>query len=116
MNSVQNSRWPGALVCLLMLGCSEPGIDLTLTNGGTAGLDSVVVHTTGYSYPIGDLAAGATRELKVQSTGESDIAVEHGPGDLRRRVVLGVYFEERYREAVTARVTADTVLSLTRVR
>jgi hypothetical protein len=100
-------------VALLPLACSQPGIDLTLANDASVPLDSVVIHTTGFSYPIGDLVPGAMHKLKVNSTGESHIEVEHGLPGARRRLVLGVYFEERYRGSVTARIGRDTVLALT---
>ena len=93
--------------------CSQPGIDLTLTNDAAVPLDSVVVYTTGFSYPIGDLAPDETHNLKVNSTGESHIEVEHGAPSARRRLILGLYFEERYRGSATARVSTDSVLSLT---
>ena len=97
----------GGLAC----GAPPPGVAFTLANGGSAGLDSVVVLTTGHAYPLGDLAPGAVRAAHLEATGESAIHVEFGRGDARRRrPVPASYFEPRSRMVIVARVAADSVL------
>jgi hypothetical protein len=103
-------------VALVGVACSRPGIELTLTNVGDVTLDSVVVHTTGFTYPIGALSPSASRTLLVNATGESHVEVEHGPASARRRLVLDVYFERNYRGSIDARLRSDTVLSVTHER
>jgi hypothetical protein len=70
------------------LGCrGRDSVALTLENVGQIPLDSVVVFTTGRSYPIGSLSAGGPRRLMIGATGESHIEVEHGTQRRRRLVV-----------------------------
>ena len=109
LNHTPRCRLPLVLVAPALLGCGTSGIDFTLRNRDAARLESVIVHTTGFTYPLGDVPAGASRTVRVQSTGESHIEVEHGARP-RLRLVVETYFERGYSGTVTAEVRRDTVV------
>jgi hypothetical protein len=111
LNHSLGCRLPIVLLVAVFLGCGTSGIEFTLRNLDAARLDSVVVRTTGFSYPLGDLPAGVSRTVRVQSTGESHIEVEHGAKP-RLRLVVDTYFERGYSGTVTADVRRDTVVRL----
>ena len=98
-----------ALLLPALLGCGTSGVEFTLRNVDAAPLDSVVVHTTGYTYALGDVPAGASRTLRVQATGESHIEIAHG-AEPRPRLVVDTYFERGYAGTVTAEVRRDSVV------
>ena len=99
-------------VALLVWSCRAPDrIRLMVENLGRTPLDSVIVLTTGRSYPIGTIPAGTTRELLIGANGESHIELEHGRAG-RRRLIVGTYFESGYRGSIRVRVTADSVLTV----
>jgi hypothetical protein len=103
--------WAVAMA-LLAWGCRAPDrIRLMVENVGQTPLDSVIVFTTGRSYPIGTIPAGATRELLIGANGESHIELEHGRAG-RRRLIVGTYFESGYRGSIRVRVTVDSVLAV----
>jgi hypothetical protein len=104
-------------VALLVWSCRAPDrIRLMVENVGQTPLDSVIVLTTGRSYPIGNIPAGTTRELPIGANGESHIELEHGRASRlrasRRRLIVGIYFESGYRGSIRVRVTADSVLAV----
>jgi len=72
-------------------------------------MDSVVVLTTGFRYPIGDLAPGEQRTVAVEAEGESHFEIEYGRAE-RRRLNLGGYFERGYVGTYFARVRHDSVV------
>jgi hypothetical protein len=93
-------------------GCrGRDSVALTLENVGQTRLDSVVVFTTGRSYPIGTLLAGTSRRLMIGANGESHIEIEHG-AQSRRRLVVGTYFESGYRGKINVRLTPDSVVAV----
>ena len=87
----------------------EPG-RADVVNEGRVSLDSVVVHTTGYDYPLGDLGPSDTARVRIQAIGESHVELTHGRGPRTRLQVCG-YFERGYRGTMKARLSADSVLS-----
>ena len=99
---------PGVLA--LVFGRGRGRITVTIENGGPATLDSVVVHVTGNRYPIGSLAPGERRSVRVEPTSDSHVEIEHARAP--RRLVLDTYFEPGSRQHVRARIDADSVLSL----
>ena len=84
-------------------------VTVVIHNVGDETLQSVVVHVTGNSYPVGDIAAGATRTIKVVSKGESHIEIEHSG---RKRLVVGTYFEQGYSGKITVDVTPNQVVNI----
>jgi hypothetical protein len=101
----------GLLLLAFCAGCGgRPNhLRLIVENGGTAPLDSVVVLTTGYRYPIGALAPGEQRIVAVEAEGESHFEIEYGRAE-RRRLNLGGYFERGYVGTYFARVRHDSVV------
>ncbi|OPZ97574.1 MAG: hypothetical protein BWY71_01560 [Planctomycetes bacterium ADurb.Bin412] len=83
------------------------GIMVIIHNVGTEPLQAVVVHVTGNSYPQGDIAAGATKRVKVQAQGESHIELTYGEG---KHLVVDCYFEGGNKGKITAEVTSHEVI------
>ena len=102
-------RLPVPLLVPALLGCGTSGVEFTLRNVGAAPLASVVVHTTGFTYPLGDVPTGDTRTVRVEARGESHIELEHGAGQ-RTRLVVDTYFERGYTGTVIAEVRPDSVV------
>lgn len=95
----------GTLAVLLLPGGK---VEVTIVNVGTTPLRSVTVHVTGNSYPIGDIAPGAGKTVRVAAKGESHVELQHdGSPD---RLVVDCYFEPGYRGKITAEVTATQVI------
>jgi hypothetical protein len=100
------------LAALMVLGCrAADSITLTLENVGRIPLDSVIVFTTGRSYPIGSIPAGASSDLLIGANGESHIEIEHGSHP-RHRVRVSTYFEGGYSGKINVRLTADSVVAV----
>lgn len=102
-------RWRlfvGSVILLLILaGIAgtqlHRGIRVIVTNTGQSPIRSVVLHVTGNSYSLGDIAPGATKEATVNSTGESDVAVEFEDAIATRlRQDVGVYIEPGYQGTI----------------
>jgi len=85
------------------------GIEVVIHNVGADPLPSVIVHVTGNSYPIGDIAAGATMRVRVCAKGESHVELEHDKG---RKLVVGCYFESGYGGTITVDVTSEQVVRI----
>ena len=80
------------------------GIRVTVKNTGAAPLRSVVLHVTGASYNLGDIAPGDSATARVQPTSESDLEIEFADAEGQpQRLNAGGYFESGYRG--TIRVT-----------
>ena len=87
----------GMLVALLM----PSGIHVKIRNAGATSIRSVVLHVTGASYKLGDIAPGATAESVVRSTGESGLEIEFtGTDGQTNRLNAGGYFEPGYRGTI----------------
>jgi hypothetical protein len=100
------------LVTVLALSCrAADRITLTLENVGQIPLDSVIIFTTGRSYPIGSIPVGASSHLLIGASGESHIEIEHGARP-RRRLRVGTYFEGGYSGKINVRLTADSVVAV----
>lgn len=95
-------------VIALVIGVAWPSrVEVNLTNAGAETMRAVVVHVTGASYEIGDIAPGETRTVKVNPTGESHVEFTSSGGP---RVKIESYFERDYEGYVNARVTSTRVL------
>jgi hypothetical protein len=77
------------------------GVRVRVVNAGAVPLRSVVVHVTGASYPLGDIAPGESRTERVAPTSESGLAIEHAGG----RLAVDAYFEPGYRGTITVKMT-----------
>lgn len=85
------------------------GVNFTLVNVGAQPLSGVTVRVTGRDYPIGDLAPGETKRLRLSPTGDSHVELALAGG---RRLIIGSYLQPGYRGSLEARVTADAVLTV----
>jgi hypothetical protein len=85
----------------------EDGVTFVAHNVGTEPMRSVVVHVTGKSYPIGDLAPGASKSVRVNPTSESHIELSQSG---HARLTVGGYFEKGYQGTITADVTTESVV------
>ena len=83
----------------------RPGIQVTVENTGTTPLRSVVLHVTGASCDLGDIAPGATATARVRSTGESSLDIEFTDGHgNNQRLNAGGYFESGYRGTIRVEI------------
>jgi len=106
----------GLIMIIVAVWILKDGVTVVIRNVGDDSMKSVIVHVTGNSYPIGDIDAGATKTVKVVTTGESDIVIEHGN---QEKLVVGAYFESSYRGKISIDVTSDHVVNVkneTRIR
>lgn len=86
-----------ALVNGIVLLREHEVLQVTIRNTGDAPLRSVVLHVTGRSYELGDIAPGTSAEEMVNPTGESHLDVEFSDGNGRtKRLKADVYFEPGY--------------------
>ena len=101
-----------AVVVALLIGARflfQEGVTLTIRNVGGEPMIGVVVHVTGNSYAIGDIASGESKVVKVKPHGESHVELEHQG---HPRLVLDCYFETGYSGSITAEVTVLKVVSI----
>ena len=113
MPNKKNRLWLIAIpvVLLIVAGIAvvlvtfRPGIQVTVENTGTTPLKSVVLHVTGASYDLGDIAPGATATARVRSIGESSLDIEFTDGDgNNQRLNAGGYFESGYRGTIRVEI------------
>jgi len=83
----------------------RPGVRVTVENSGAEPMRAVVLHVTGRSYTIGDIAPGDCKETIVVPTSESDLQIEFidGRGN-ERRVPVDCYIEPSNRGEIRARI------------
>ena len=108
MNKNKRRRWllliPVALVGLLAFQFRS-GIQATVENTGTSPLKSVVLHVTGASYDLGDIAPGESATARVNPTGESELEVDFKDTDGQtQRLNAGGYFESGYRGTIRVEI------------
>ena len=83
---------------LLML---QHGIWVTIENAGTTPVRSVVLHVTGASYPLGDIAPGSCAKVRVGPRGESHLEIEFVDSNGKpRRLNADGYFESGYQGTI----------------
>lgn len=81
------------------------GIQVTVTSTGNTPLKSVVLHVTGATYKLGDLAPGDSATTGVNLNGESHLEVEFSDAKGRtQRVNAGGYFESGYRGTIRVEI------------
>jgi hypothetical protein len=62
---------------------------------------SVVLHVTGRSYPLGDIAAGSSADATVKSTTKSHLEIEFTDSDGNpRRLNAGGYFDSGWQGTI----------------
>lgn len=105
----------GAIIVALVAGAAvylwPPAntITFTATNVGTEPMRSLVVHITGKSYAIGDLAPGTGKSLQLHPGADShiELALAGHP-----RLVIDCYFSGGYSGSIAAEVTVDQVVAI----
>jgi hypothetical protein len=94
----------------------RPGVRVTVENAGTEPMRAVVLHVTGRSYTIGDIAPGGCTETILVPTSESDLQIEFTDGrGNERRVPIECYIEPSNRGEIRARIN-DGRLEMTEQR
>ncbi|MFO0448833.1 MAG: hypothetical protein ACK52I_09255 [Pseudomonadota bacterium] len=93
-----------ALIVVLALQF-RPGIQVTIQNTGSTPMKSVVLHVTGASYDLGEIAPGAEATARVRPTSESHLEIEFTIADGKtQRVNAGGYFESGYRGTIRVEI------------
>lgn len=106
------AKWKAAtfLFAIALGGCGlGGGTHVTIENGGSIPLESVVLHVTGNRYSLGDIPPNSSKSVDVKVEGESDIELSHANGN---RFKVDVYLEPGYGGSVHATVTSDSVLTV----
>ncbi len=100
------------IIIILVVYQLEGGIRVKVTNTGTATLKSIVLHVTGRSYPVGDIAPGGSVKTKVSPTSESHLEIEFmdTAGGLHR-LDAGGYFEAGYRGIIRISIQDGEIVS-----
>jgi hypothetical protein len=79
----------------------QHGIWVTIENTGATPIRSVVLHVTGASYALADIAPKSSTEVRVEPRGESHLEIEFtDPNGKPRRLDAGGYFESGYRGTI----------------
>jgi hypothetical protein len=93
-----------ALVGVLVLQF-RAGVQVTVENTGTTSSKAVVLHVTGASYELGDIAPGESAAARVSPTGESSLDIEFTDADGKiQRLKAGGYFESGYRGSIRVEI------------
>lgn len=91
----------GPLFLRALAHLSRPGIQVTIRNAEATPIRAVVVHVTGASYQLGDIASGESAQVVVRSTGESHLEVTFTEADGRtKQLNAGGYCEPGYRGTI----------------
>ncbi len=81
------------------------GIKVTVENTGLTSLQASVLHVTGVSYNLGDIAPGAEATARVNPTSESHLEIEFTDANGKtQRVNAGGFFEPGYRGAIRVEI------------
>ena len=102
-----------AMPALALAGCfsisNETPATFTVTNVGSDTMRAVVVHVTGASYAIGELAPGASRSVDVFAQGDSHVELTSGANP---RLTVACYFGPGYSGRISSQVTATRVVAV----
>jgi hypothetical protein len=102
-----------ALLVPLTSCTANRGTNVILTNKSNDTLHSVVVHVTGNSYSVGELAPDQAKSVRVHPTGESHVEIEHVDADgARKRLYADCYIEQGYGGSIEINMTADAITKL----
>ena len=110
MNKNKRRWWLLAIPVVLLLIAIvayqlRSGIRVMVENTGSTSLNSVVLHVTGASDNLGDIAPGESATARVNPTGESELEVEFKDTDGQtQRLNAGGYFESGYRGLIRVEI------------
>ena len=88
---------------------ARDGVTLHLTNAGADTMRQVVVHVTGRSYAVGDIAPGASAAIVLHPRGESDIELAQSG---HPRLIIGCYLESGYKGSINATATTERIVAV----
>jgi len=84
------------------------GVSVSVHDLGPDPLNQVVVHVTGRSYRLGDIAAGDSRRVTVNPTSESHVAVEFVDArGSRTLLTVDCYLEPGYKGSLDIQVKGN---------
>ncbi len=112
----KKNRWllvaiPVVLIVLLLFQF-RPGIEVTIQNTGSSPMRSCVLHVTGASYNLGDIAPGDSANARVNPTSESGLEIEFtDPNGKVQRLNAGGYFESGYRGTIHVSIKDGTIVT-----
>jgi hypothetical protein len=94
-----------AIVIAIVAVQLRSGIKVTVENTGLNSMQASVLHVTGVSYNLGDIAPGAEATAQVNPTSESHLEIEFTDADGKtQRVNAGGFFEPGYRGAIRVEI------------
>jgi hypothetical protein len=87
---------------------TRPGVSVCVHNLGPDPLNRLVVHVTGRSYRLGDIAAGDSRSVTVNPTSESHLEIEFvDPSGNQTLLSVDCYLEPGYKGTLDIRVNGN---------
>ena len=88
----------------------KSGVRVAIQNTGSSPLKSVVLHVTGASYEVGDVAVGESVTMRVSPTSESHLEVEFTDSEGHvQRLNAGGYFESGYRGTIRVEIKDEQI-------
>ena len=104
MTDKKQRRWLIAVLIIVLVVVmiqSRSGIHVTILNAGATPLRSVVIHVTGDSHSVGDIAPGGAIRVRVRPTSDSHLEIEFTDDDGQlKRLDAGGYFKSGYRGTI----------------
>ncbi len=88
---------------------TSDGVTFIAKNVGTESIRSVVVHVTGKSYLIGDIAPGASKSVVLNPTSESHVELTFAG---HPRLTIDCYFEKGYGGTLATELTVEKVVTV----
>jgi hypothetical protein len=88
---------------------TSDGVTFIVKNVGTQSIQSAVVHVTGKSYLIGDIAPGASKSVVLNPTPESHVELTFSG---HPRLTIDCYFEKGYGGTLATEVTVKKVVTV----
>ncbi len=93
----------------------RPGIQVTIKDGGTTPLRSVIVHAAGIEQSLGDILPGQSAATEIRPTGEGPLEVELvGKDGKVRRLKAGATLDPNRKGTLTITVKDDVITEIDR--
>lgn len=110
---MRHVKVPIILVALVVVPCvvvfaliQTRGVRVTITNNGPHALTDIVAHVTGNKHPVGDLAVGKSRTVRVLPISESHLELTFRDHLGRHHEInAGGYFENAYHGTIEVEIT-----------
>lgn len=89
------------------------GVTARVANMGLMVMQEVRLAVRGQSYPLGDIPSGASRDVQVWPTGESNINIHYiDASGTSRSIEVDCYLEPGYRGTIAVEVAEGSVVRL----